>query len=58
MTKSRNLNWSNAGDEKQLDEKVLDQVVGGNNVVAVDNSTPKLYEAVSKGTHIPKVTVE
>ena len=48
----------NAGEEKLLDEKALEEVVGGDKVVAVDNSTPKLYEAVSKGTHIPKVTIE
>ncbi len=48
----------NAGEEKQLDEKVLEEVVGGDKVVAADNSSPKLYEAASKGTHIPKVTIE
>jgi type VI protein secretion system component Hcp len=42
----------NAGEQKQLDEKVLDQVVGG------DSATPKLYEAVCKGTHIPEAKIE
>jgi hypothetical protein len=48
----------NAGEEKQLDEKALDEVVGGDKVVAADSASPKLYEAACKGTHIPKVTVE
>ena len=34
----------NAGEEKQLDEKALEQVVGG--------------EAVSNGKHIPKGKLE
>ena len=41
-----------AGEEKQLDDKALDKVVGG------DQATPKLYEAVSTGKHIAKVTIE
>jgi type VI protein secretion system component Hcp len=43
---------ANAEEEKQLDEKALDKVVGG------DGATVKLYEAACKGTHIPKVTIE
>jgi type VI protein secretion system component Hcp len=42
----------NEGEEKQLDEKALDKVVGG------DKAAPKLYEAACKGTHIPEVTIE
>jgi bacteriocin-like protein len=42
----------NRGEEKQLDEKALDQVVGG------AKATSKLYEAACKGTHIPEVTIE
>jgi hypothetical protein len=42
----------NAGEEKQLDEKALDKVVGG------DQATPKLHGAACKGTHIPEVTIE
>ena len=37
----------NTTEEKQLDEKVLDEIVGG-----------KLYEATVKGTHIPEVKIE
>ncbi len=37
----------NTTEEKQLDEKVLGEVVGG-----------KLYEHVSNGTHIPEITIE
>jgi propanediol dehydratase small subunit len=37
----------NTTEEKQLDEKALDEVVGG-----------KLHEAAVKGTHIPEVTIE
>jgi type VI protein secretion system component Hcp len=43
---------ASAGEEKQLDEKALDKVVGG------DQASPKLYEAVCKGTHIPEVKIE
>jgi bacteriocin-like protein len=46
----------NAGEEKQLDDKALDQVVGGD--AATTTSSPKLYEAACKGTHISKVTIE
>jgi type VI protein secretion system component Hcp len=42
----------NTGEEKRLDEKALDKVVGG------DKATPKLYEAACKGTHIPEGTIE
>jgi bacteriocin-like protein len=42
----------NAGEEKQLDDKALEQVVGG------DTATPKLYEALSNGKHISKVQIE
>jgi hypothetical protein len=37
----------NTTEGKQLDEKALDEVVGG-----------KLYEHVNNGTHIPEVTLE
>jgi hypothetical protein len=37
----------NTTEEKQLDEKVLGEVVGG-----------KLYEMVSTGKHISKVIIE
>ena len=37
----------NTTEEKQLDEKALDEVVGG-----------KLYEHVSTGKHIPEVKIE
>ena len=37
----------NTTEEMQLDEKALDEVVGG-----------KLYEHVSNGTHIPEITIE
>jgi hypothetical protein len=37
----------NTTEEKQIDEKALDEVVGG-----------KLYEATIKGTHIPEVKIE
>ena len=37
----------NTTEEKQLGEKSLDEVVGG-----------KLYEATTKGTHIPEVKIE
>ena len=43
---------ASTGEEKQLDEKALDTVVGG------DSASPKLFEAACKGTHIPKVTIE
>jgi hypothetical protein len=42
----------NAEEEKQLDEKALDEVVGG------AKASAKLYEAACSGTHIPKVIVE
>jgi type VI protein secretion system component Hcp len=48
----------NAGEEKLLDEKALEEVVGGDKVVAVDNASPNLAEAASKGTHYHKVAIE
>jgi hypothetical protein len=42
----------NAEEEKQLDEKALDEIVGG------AKASAKLYEAACKGTHIPEVTIE
>ena len=47
----------NAGEEKQLDEKALEEVVGGDKVVAVDKASPNLAEAASKGTHYPQATI-
>jgi type VI protein secretion system component Hcp len=42
----------NAGEEKQLDENVLDQVVGG------DSASPNLFAAVCTGKHIDKAIIE
>jgi|HubBroStandDraft_1064217.scaffolds.fasta_scaffold153574_3 type VI protein secretion system component Hcp len=48
----------NTGEEKQLDEKALEEVVGGDKIVAaVDKASPNLAEAASKGTHFPDVIV-
>ena len=46
----------NAEEEKQLDDKALDQVAGADS--ATTTSSPKLHEAACKGTHIPEVTIE
>ena len=44
--------------EKQLEEKALEEVVGGNKIVAaLDKASPNLTEAASKGTHFPDVIV-
>lgn len=45
------------GEEKLLDEKALEEVVGGDKVVAVDHASPNLAEAASKGTHYQNVAI-
>ena len=48
----------NASEEKQLEEKALEEVVGGNKIVAaLDKASPNLAEAASKGTHLPDIIV-
>jgi len=42
----------NTTEEKPLDEKSLDEVVGGG------TASPKLYELASSGKHIAKVVIE
>jgi len=41
-----------AGEEKQLDEKALDEVVGG------DTATPNLFKSCCNGKHFPTATLE
>jgi type VI protein secretion system component Hcp len=41
-----------AGEEKQLDEKALDEVVGG------DTATPNLLQYCCNGKHFPTATLE
>jgi hypothetical protein len=48
----------NAGEEKQLDEKVLDEVVGGGAATTTSNATVPLFKACCAGTHFPDVKVE
>ena len=40
----------------QLNEEDLKQVTGGGSTTTT--SSPKLYEALHNGTHIPKVVIE
>jgi len=42
----------NTTEEKPLEEKALDEAVGG------VTTAPKLYEAACTGKHIPKVILE
>jgi len=52
----------NAGVEKQLDKKALDQVVGGGAVTttsktATDPASKALYEACTAGAHFPIISL-
>jgi type VI protein secretion system component Hcp len=42
----------------ELAAKDLEQVTGGGTATTTSSSTPKLYEALHNGTHIPKVIIE
>jgi type VI protein secretion system component Hcp len=42
----------NASEEKQLDEKALDEVVGG------DQASPNLFKACCAGKHFPTAKIE
>jgi type VI protein secretion system component Hcp len=53
----------NAGEEKQLDEKVLDEVVGGATATTASNATtdsasPSLFKACCAGAHVVKANIE
>jgi hypothetical protein len=48
----------NTGEEKQLDEKVLDEVVGGGTATTTGNATVPLFKACCAGAHFPDVKVE
>ncbi len=52
----------NAGEEKQVDEKVLDQVVGGGaatttSKTATDPASKSFYETCTAGAHFPLVSL-
>jgi hypothetical protein len=52
----------NAGEEKPLDEKVLDQVVGGGTATttssATDSSSPSFFKNCCAVAHFQKASIE
>jgi type VI protein secretion system component Hcp len=53
----------NAGEEKQLDEKVLDELVGGGAATTTSSATtdpasPSLFNACTAGAHFKKANIE